>query len=86
MLKDHPETYRGYMEKTDMFLPKKIERRLPPSSASGKAVLFMVLSAITIESAFFLRDYTVNHLPIWTDANVSAACCVGVLLRQKLRS
>jgi hypothetical protein len=33
MLKDHPETYRDYMEKTGMFFPKKIEGRFAPSSA-----------------------------------------------------
>jgi protein-S-isoprenylcysteine O-methyltransferase Ste14 len=72
MLKDHPETYRDYMGKTGMFLPKKIENRLVPSSFGGKAVLFIILAAFTMGSAFFLRDYTVNHLPVWTGANVSA--------------
>jgi protein-S-isoprenylcysteine O-methyltransferase Ste14 len=72
MLKDHPETYREYMDKTGMFLPKKIERLFTPLSAIGTVTLFIVLSAITIGGAFFLRDYTVKHLPIWTGVNVSA--------------
>jgi protein-S-isoprenylcysteine O-methyltransferase Ste14 len=76
MLKDYPDAYRAYMEKTGMFLPKKIEKLVVPSSAFGTAALFVVLSAITIGSAFFLRDYTVNHLPIWTDANVSALAVI----------
>ena len=76
MLKDYPETYRDYREKTGMFFPKRIEGRFAPSSVSGKVVLFMMLAAVTIGGAFFLRDYTVNHLPIWTDANVSALAII----------
>jgi len=72
MLKNYPETYREYMDKTGMFLPKKIERLFTPLSAIGTVTLFIVLSAVTIGGAFFFRDYTVEHLPIWTEANVSA--------------
>jgi protein-S-isoprenylcysteine O-methyltransferase Ste14 len=76
MLRDHPRTYREYREKTGMFLPKKIEGLFTPLSAFRTAALFVVLSAITIGGAFFLRGYTVNHLPIWTGANVSALAIV----------
>jgi protein-S-isoprenylcysteine O-methyltransferase Ste14 len=76
MLKDYPETYTDYMQKTGMFLPKRIESRAAPSSVFGAAALFIALSAITIGGAFFLRDYTVEHLPIWTDANVSALAII----------
>lgn len=72
MLKDHAETYREYMERTGMFLPKKLEQSIMPSGAAGKAALFIVLAVITLGTAFFLRDYTVKHLPVWTHANVSA--------------
>ena len=76
MLKDYPETYRDYMEKTGMFLPKKIERLVAPSSGLGTATIFVVLFAITIGGAFFLRDYTLKHLIIWTDANVSSLAII----------
>jgi protein-S-isoprenylcysteine O-methyltransferase Ste14 len=70
MLKDHPETYREYMEKTGMFLPRKIERQLMPSGAAGKLTLFALVCAATIGGAFALRAYTVTHLPFWTDSHV----------------
>lgn len=76
MLKNHPETYQDYMEKTGMFLPKQFESRLAPSSFSGRAALFVILAALTMGSAFFLRDYTVRHLPIWTETNVSALAII----------
>jgi protein-S-isoprenylcysteine O-methyltransferase Ste14 len=72
MLKEHPDTYRQYMDGTGMFLPKKLENLVCPGRAFGKAVLFVVLSAFIIGGAFFLRDYTVRHLPLWTDTNVVA--------------
>jgi protein-S-isoprenylcysteine O-methyltransferase Ste14 len=65
MLKTYPETYGAYMEKTGMFLPKKIERPLSPSGIMGKIALFALITAFTIGSVFFLRYYTVKHLPIW---------------------
>jgi protein-S-isoprenylcysteine O-methyltransferase Ste14 len=76
MLKNHPETYKAYMEKTGMFLPKQMERLFTPLSANRKAALFIVLSALTIGGAFFLRDYTVKHLPLWTNANISALAII----------
>jgi protein-S-isoprenylcysteine O-methyltransferase Ste14 len=76
MLRQYPDTYRTYMEDTGMFMPKKIERRLAPSSSGGKAAVFIAFAAITIGGAFFLRDYTVKHLPVWTDANVSALAVI----------
>jgi protein-S-isoprenylcysteine O-methyltransferase Ste14 len=76
MLKDHPETYRDYMENTGMFIPKKIENSLIPSSSGGKTALFIILAAVTMGSAFLLRDYTVKHLPLWTDTNVSALAII----------
>ena len=66
MLKTYPDTYGAYMEKTGMFLPKKIERPLSPSGIMGKIALFALITAFTIGSVFFLRYYTVKHLPIWT--------------------
>jgi protein-S-isoprenylcysteine O-methyltransferase Ste14 len=67
MLKAYPETYAAYMEKTGMFLPKKIERPLSPSGIIGKIALFAFITAFTISSVFFLRYYTVKNLPIWAE-------------------
>jgi protein-S-isoprenylcysteine O-methyltransferase Ste14 len=72
MLKNHPETYRAYMEKTGMFLPHKIERRLSARSVAGKTGLFVLISALTIGGVFSLRYYTVRHLPLWTGRNIVA--------------
>jgi protein-S-isoprenylcysteine O-methyltransferase Ste14 len=71
MLKQYPDTYRTYMEKTGMFLPHKIERIILPGSGAGKFAVFAFLVAFTIGGAFSLRDYTVKHLPLWSDSNVA---------------
>ncbi len=72
MLKRYPEPYAQYMEKTGMFLPGKLERKLSPSTAIGKLSLFVFIAAFTIGGVFFLRDYTVKHLPLWTNGDVTA--------------
>jgi protein-S-isoprenylcysteine O-methyltransferase Ste14 len=76
MLKDHPEAYREYMEKTGMFLPKRVERLFMPTNIAGKMVLFALISAFTVGGAFFLRDYTVKHLSLWTDSNIAALAII----------
>jgi protein-S-isoprenylcysteine O-methyltransferase Ste14 len=72
MLKQYPDTYRSYMERTGMFLPRQLEQITMPQGAMGKLAVFALLAAFTIGGAFFLRDYTVKHLPLWTESNVSA--------------
>lgn len=72
MLKDHSAAYKEYMDRTGMFLPKKIEHHVSPSTVLGKITLFVLIAAFTVGGAFFLRDYTVRHLPLWTDTNVVA--------------
>jgi protein-S-isoprenylcysteine O-methyltransferase Ste14 len=72
MLKQHPETYRAYMEKTGMFLPKRLEKVIIPNGVAGKLALFALIAAVTVGGAFFLRDYTVRHLPFWSNSNVGA--------------
>ncbi len=67
MLKAYPETYMAYMAKTGMFLPKKIEESLSPSGIMGKIALFAFIAAFTIGSVFFLRYYTIQKLPLWTE-------------------
>ncbi len=72
MMNQYPETYSAYMEKTGMFLPKKIESRVAPSGVSGKIAMFVLIATFTIGSVFFLRYYTIRHLPLWTSPNVVA--------------
>ncbi len=72
MVGQHPETYRAYMARTGMFLPKRIEGWVSFSTARGKIGLFLAVSAFAIGGAFLLRGYTVNHLPLWTGSNVVA--------------
>ncbi|HXX53242.1 MAG TPA: isoprenylcysteine carboxylmethyltransferase family protein [Thermodesulfovibrionales bacterium] len=76
MLQQYPGTYRSYMEKTGMFLPQRIEKILIHGGAIGKVVVFALIAALTIGGVFFLRDYTVNRLPLWTGANVSALAII----------
>jgi hypothetical protein len=38
----------------------------------GKVGVFLLIAASVLGGAFALRDYTVKHLPLWTDANVVA--------------
>lgn len=77
MLNSYPETYGAYMEKTGMFLPKKIERRLSPSGVMGKIAVFVLIAAFAIGSAFSLRYYTIKHLPLWTSSNVVALALIS---------
>jgi protein-S-isoprenylcysteine O-methyltransferase Ste14 len=73
MLNAHEATYRAYMNKTGMFLPKKIERAITPSSGLGKAASTIGIAALVLGSVFLLRSYTINHLTLWTKAqNVTA--------------
>ncbi len=72
MLGQYPETYSGYMARTGMFLPKKLEGPIAFSSTAGKVTLFMLMALCAIGGAFLLRAYTVRHLPLWTNSNVVA--------------
>jgi len=66
MLNDHEETYRAYMGKTGMFLPKAIERLITLQRRLGKIMLAIGFSALIINTAFLLRAYTIKHLTLWT--------------------
>ena len=72
MLRQHPETYSGYMDRTGMFLPRGPEGSIAFSTVAGKVALFVLVSVCAIGGAFLLRDYTVRHLPLWTGSNVTA--------------
>jgi protein-S-isoprenylcysteine O-methyltransferase Ste14 len=69
MLKAYPDTYRSYMSRTGMFLPKKIERPLSPGGLFGKIGLYIFIVAFTLGTVFFLRDYTVKHLALWNESS-----------------
>ncbi len=66
MLNAHEITYRAYMKKTGMFLPKSVEKSLTPSSGIGKAALALCFIAVVMGSAFLLRAYTISRLTLWT--------------------
>ena len=72
MINAHAETYRPYMEKTGMFLPKRIEQAITPSTRIGKIILSFCLALCVMGTGFMLRAYTINHLTLWTkSANVT---------------
>jgi len=72
MLKAYPETYAAYMEKTGMFLPRRVEQWILPGSMPGRIGTFVLIAVLVLGGAFALRAYTVKHLPLWTDANIVA--------------
>jgi protein-S-isoprenylcysteine O-methyltransferase Ste14 len=72
MLKAYEADYRQYMERTGMFFPKSIEKRIMPQSAGGKAAVFVLISVLALGSAFSLRSYTISNLPIWSGKDVVA--------------
>ena len=68
MLNAHGQTYRTYMSKTGMFLPRSMEKALTPSSPLAKVLFALVFAGVVIGSAFLLRFYTINHLTLWAKA------------------
>lgn len=64
MLNSHPETYAEYMKNTGMFLPKPVEDLIVPSGKAGKAATFVLFALLAIGGAFYMRHYTIRHLPI----------------------
>jgi len=71
MLKQFPESYRKYMENSGMFLPSSIERALGLSTIPGRIIVFVVLSAFVLGGAFLVRSYTIGHLALWSESNVT---------------
>ena len=72
MLKDYPEEYKAYMERTGMFLPRSLERYILPASVWGKVLGAVLIAVIAIGGAFALRFYTIRHLDLWSAGNVAA--------------
>lgn len=73
MLSRFGESYREYLNRTGMFVPKFIERifvgethiRRPLTFDKGSAILASLL-IVTVGGGFLLRSYTVHHLPLST--------------------
>jgi protein-S-isoprenylcysteine O-methyltransferase Ste14 len=76
MLRAHEETYRAYMKKTGMFLPRGLEKPLTPSSRPGKAVLALCFMVCVIGIAFLLRAYAIGSLTLWTKGQNVAAIAI----------
>jgi hypothetical protein len=76
MLNAHEVTYRAYMEKTGMFLPKLVERLITPQKLPGKVMLALGFGALIIGTAFMLRAYTISHLMLWTQVPNATAIAI----------
>ena len=71
MLNRFGESYRDYLARKGMFLPRALERALGrrdqprPALTIGKAAaILLVLIGVCVGSGFILRAYTVHHLPL----------------------
>lgn len=77
MLRQFGADYRQYRDRTGMFLPKGLEeifhRQAIPRTPWLRTVLaFVLLSFFTLGGAFALRNYTIRHLPLWSNGPVTA--------------
>jgi protein-S-isoprenylcysteine O-methyltransferase Ste14 len=72
MQKQHPAAYRDYMQRTGMFLPRRIENAVPLSTITSRAAAFLLLAIFVMGGAFLLRQYTVDHLPLGMNSRVVA--------------
>ena len=84
MLNRFGESYRDYMERTGMFLPRAIERALgrreqprPPLTFGKMFAFLLVLLSVCVGSGFLLRAYTVRHLPLANIAGVDVVAITG---------
>jgi len=76
MLSAFHDSYRDYMDRTGMFFPAFLERRLRPASPVGKGLLCFGFSALTLCIPFLLRAYTIRHLTLWTEASNAAVLAI----------
>jgi protein-S-isoprenylcysteine O-methyltransferase Ste14 len=77
MLNRFGESYRDYMGRTGMFLPRTFERAFarrgqprPPLTLGKATGILLVLLGVFVSSGFILRAYTVRHLPLAQIAGV----------------
>ena len=76
MLGQFGDEYGRYMDRTGMFLPRRAEHVIgaffPIRNTTVRAgVLLLVLWGGTVGSAFALRLYTVERLPLWSGGSVT---------------
>lgn len=66
MLNRFGDSYRAYMERTGMFLPRFVRRgrSRQPLTVGKAAGVLLVLLVVCVGSGFLLRAYTVRHLPV----------------------
>ncbi len=76
MLSAHGKQYREYRDRTGMFLPKGIERRLLPATKGGRIVFALGFAGTVIGTAFLLRIYTISHLTLWYQSTNVAAVAI----------
>ena len=77
MVSQFGDRYREYMERTGMFLPRRLEGaagRLPfPKSPALRPLTgFALLALVAIGGAFTLRACTVRSLPLWSQGRITA--------------
>jgi protein-S-isoprenylcysteine O-methyltransferase Ste14 len=77
MVNQFGDQYRGYMDRTGVFLPRWLERgarRVPLPVPRGLRPLvgFVLLVVVSVGGAFALRAYTVSRLPLWSEGRVEA--------------
>lgn len=77
MMNRFGESYKDYMNRTGMFVPRPIERVFiknpnpQPGLGIGKVVvIFVALFTVLVGSGFILRAYTVQHLPLQQISNI----------------
>lgn len=76
MLTRFADQYRRYMDTTGRFVPRRLERlfgRIPLLwQPLPRAVTVLLLAlGLSVGSAFALRAYTVEKLPLWSDGRVT---------------
>ena len=78
MLDLYGDSYRDYMARTGMFLPKALEapfvvlgRRLFPSTSIKYLAVPVLIVALVMGSGFLMREITITSLPLATSGNLT---------------
>jgi protein-S-isoprenylcysteine O-methyltransferase Ste14 len=78
MLKQYGDSYRLYMDRTGMFLPRSLERplaaminRLVPQVPVRHAVIPVLMVILVLGSGFLLRAVTLHSLSLTTENNLT---------------
>ncbi|BDG05669.1 methyltransferase family protein [Anaeromyxobacter oryzae] len=86
------DQYRAYMSRTGRFLPRSVEGLLaripgPRSAALRSALGLLLILAVSLGSAFALRAYTIEELPLWSNGRVWVLAILpgdGVMLQHRM--